>query len=150
MSLPDGAPAPRLSVVTIGVADVAASAAFYEALGFVRKVRATGDEIAFFEAGGTVLAVWDARKLAADAALPQEAPGRFRGTTLAWNLGSPAEVDAAYRQGIAAGARPLREPGPTDYGGHRGYFADPDDHVWEVVWAPGFELAADGRLLLPG
>ena len=141
---------PRLTVVTLGVRDVRSSAAFYEALGFVRKVRATGDEIAFIDAGGVVLALWDWDKLAADAAVTSEPRLQtFRGTTLAWNCATPAEIDAAYARGIAAGAKPLREPDKTDYGGYRGYFADPDGHAWEVVVAPGFTFTDDGRLILP-
>jgi len=142
--------APKLTAVTLGVASIPASAKFYEALGFRRRMRATGEEIAFYEAGGVVLALWDAGKLAQDA----NAPGardmtKFGGLTLAWNCATPAEVDDAYRQALAAGAKPLREPDPTDYGGYRGYFADPDGHVWEVVQAPGFGFTEDGRLIVP-
>lgn len=141
---------PRLTVVTLGVRDVGVSARFYEALGFVRKVRATGDEIAFFDAGGVVIALWGWDKLAADAAVPSEPrPQAFRGSTLAWNCKTPEEVDAAYARGLAAGGTPLLSPGPTDYGGYRGYFADPDGHAWEVVTAPGFAFTDDGRLILP-
>ena len=67
-------------------------------------------------------------------------PQAFRGTTLAWNCATPAEVDAAFAKAVAAGAKPLRPPEKTDYGGYRGYFSDPDGHVWEVVQAPGFTL----------
>jgi uncharacterized protein len=145
-----GSPPACLSVVTIGVRDIPASARFYEALGFVRKVRATGDAIAFMQAGGVVLALWDAALLADDAGLPPEAAAmRFGGVTLAWNCATPDEVDAVLARALAAGATSLREAGATDYGGYRGYFADPDGHVWEAVHAPGFALAPDGRLLLP-
>jgi hypothetical protein len=141
---------PRLTVVTLGVRDVHASLRFYEALGFVRKFRATGDEIAFLDAGGVVVALWSWDLLAADAVLPVEPrPQAFRGTTLAWNCASPEAVDAAFARALAAGAKPLRQPGKTDYGGYRGYFADPDGHAWEVVQAPGFGFTADGRLILP-
>ncbi|MEX0842277.1 MAG: VOC family protein [Xanthobacteraceae bacterium] len=141
---------PRLTVVTLGVRDVRASARFYEALGFERKFRATGDEIAFMDAGGVVLALWIWDKLAADAALPSDPkPHTFRGSTLAWNVATPQEVDAAFARALAAGAKPLRTPEPTDYGGYRGYFADPDGHCWEVVTAPGFTFTGDGRLILP-
>ena len=141
---------PRLTVVTLGVRDIPLSVRFYEALGFVRKFRATGDDIAFIDAGGVVLALWDWNQLAADAKLPSEpAPRTFRGSTLAWNCATPAEVDAAYAKAIAVGAKPLRPPEATDYGGHRGYFADPDGHAWEVVCAPGFTFTDDGRLVLP-
>lgn len=141
---------PRLTVVTLGVADVAASARFYEALGFRRKVRATGDEIAFLDAGGVVLALWDWDKLAADAVLPAKPrPDTFRGSTLAWNCATPEEVDAVFARAVAAGAGVLRKPEATDYGGYRGYFSDPDGHCWEVVQAPGFGFTDDGRLILP-
>ena len=141
---------PRLTVVTLGVRDVAASAAFYERLGFERKVRGSGDEIAFIDAGGLVLALWDWSKLAADAVVPEKpAPQTFRGSTLAWNLRTREEVDEAYKHAISVGGQPLRAPEPTDYGGHRGYFADRDGHVWEIVTAPGFDFTSDGRLILP-
>ena len=142
---------PRLTVVTLGVGGVTASARFYEALGFVRKFHATGDEIAFFDAGGVVLALWGRDKLAADTALPaaEAGPDRFRDATLAWNCATAAQVDAAFKRALDAGAKPLRRPGPTDYGGYRGYFADPDGHIWEVVQAPGFAFTEDGRLILP-
>jgi uncharacterized protein len=141
---------PRLTAVTLGVRDVRASTTFYEALGFVRKFRATGDEISFIDAGGVVLALWSGDKLAADAGVaagPEPPP--FRAMTLAWNCTTPAEVDAAYARALAAGAKPLQSPEKTDYGGYRGYFSDPDSHVWEVVHAPGFTFSNDGRLILP-
>jgi predicted lactoylglutathione lyase len=141
---------PRLTVVTLGVRDVRASTSFYEALGFVRKLRATGDEISFIAAGGVAIALWSWEKLAADACVAMRPePQAFRGSTLAWNCATPAEVDAAFAKGMAAGAKPLRKPEPTDYGGYRGYFADPDGHVWEVVQAPGMDFTEDGRLILP-
>ena len=88
---------PKLTAITLGVRDVPASARFYEALGFKRKVRATGDEIAFFEAGGVVLALWDWDKLAEDTVISsQPRPQTFRGVTLAWNCATPAEVDAVF------------------------------------------------------
>jgi predicted lactoylglutathione lyase len=143
-------PSPKLTVVTLGVRDVAASAKFYEALGFKRKFRATGDEIAFFEAGGVVLALWDWDKLAGDSVIAsQPRPQTFRGTTLAWNCATPAEVDDVFAKAIAVGAKPLRRPEKTEYGGYRGYFSDPDGHAWEVVQAPGFALTDDGRSILP-
>ena len=140
----------KLTAVTIGVRDVAASARFYEALGFKRKVRGTGDEIAFFDAGGVILAAWSWDKLATDALVPGEPrPQTFRGSTLAWNCATREEVDEILARALAAGAKSLREAGTTDYGGYRGYFGDPDGHVWEVVLAPGFSFSDDGRLVLP-
>jgi predicted lactoylglutathione lyase len=128
---------------------VAASAKFYEALGFKRKVRGTGDEIAFFEAGGVIVAAWSWDKLAADAVVAdQPRPQTFRGSTLAWNCASRAEVEEILAKALAAGAESLREAGDTDYGGYRGYFADPDGHVWEVVHVTGYSFSDDGRLVM--
>jgi catechol 2,3-dioxygenase-like lactoylglutathione lyase family enzyme len=140
---------PVLTVITLGVRDFAASVRFYEALGFERRVRATGDKVAFFDAGGVVLGLWHWSLLAEDEALPAEPVSAYRGASLAWNCKSPAEVDAALARAMAAGAKLLRQPDKTDYGGYRGYFADPDGHAWEVVHAPMFPLSADGRLVLP-
>jgi predicted lactoylglutathione lyase len=143
-------PSPKLTVVTLGVRNVPESARFYEALGFKRKVRATGDEIAFIDAGGVVLALWDWKKLADDAAEAEEPrPRAFRGATFAWNCETAAEVDTAFAKALAVGAGSLRKPDKTEYGGYRGYFSDPDGHCWEVVQAPGFSFTDDGRLILP-
>ena len=140
----------RLTVVTLGVRDFHRSVRFYEALGFARKFRATGDQIAFFDAGGVVLALFRWDDLAADARLPAAPLHQpFRGATLAWNCATPAEVDRAFARALAAGASPLRRPEPTSYGGYCGYFADPDGHAWEAVQAPGFSFTEDGRLVLP-
>ena len=142
--------AARLTVVTLGVADMKRSIAFYERLGFARKMRATGEEVAFFDTGGSVLALYSWDKLAADAMLPdQPRPQAFRGVTLAWNCASPGEVDAVMAHAMAQGGRQLKAAHRTDYGGYSGYFADPDDHPWEVVTAPGIEVMADGRVRLP-
>ena len=144
-------PSPKLTAVTLGVRDVPASARFYEALGFKRKVRATGDEIAFFEAGGVVLALWDWDKLAERRGDCRRSPGRRRFAARR----SPGTARRRprsmrfWRRRSAVGAELLRRPEKTDYGGYRGYFADPDGHVWEVVQAPGFAFTDDGRLILP-
>jgi predicted lactoylglutathione lyase len=69
--------------------------------------------------------------------------------TLAWNCATPAEVDEVFAKAVAIGSKVLRKPGKTDYGGYRGYFADPDDHVWEIVYAPGFGFDSSGRLTMP-
>jgi catechol 2,3-dioxygenase-like lactoylglutathione lyase family enzyme len=141
---------PCLTVVTLGVADMAISIRFYEALGFRRRMRATGEAVAFFEAGGAVLALYPWDKLAADATLAdQPRPAAFRGMTLAWNRSSPQEVEDAMAQALAAGARALKAPHKTFYGGYSGYFADPDGHPWEIVCAPGITVGADGRVQLP-
>jgi hypothetical protein len=141
---------PRLTAITLGVRDVGASTAFYEALGFVRKVQATGDEVAFFDAGGVVLALYSWRSLAEDAQLVVEPrPTAFRGSTLAWNCVSNAAVDLAIAHAVACGAVVLKPAHETSWGGYSGYVSDPDGHPWEVVHAPMFPLDADGALQLP-
>ena len=141
---------PRLNVVTLGVTDFARAVRFYSDLGFARRFRATGDEIAFFDAGGMVLALfrWDA--LADDAHLPAAPrPQAFRGVTLAQLCGTDAEVNALMSRALAAGATLLKHAQKTSFGAYSGYFADPDGHAWEAVRAPGFEFGADGRVILP-
>ena len=141
---------PTLTAVTLGVADVPKSARFYEALGFKRKVRATGDEVAFYQAGGVVLALWDWNKLADDAALrPEPSPPAFRGSTLAWNCATVDEVDEVFTHALKVGGRLLRKPEKTEYGGYRGYFADPDGHPWEIAHNPHWTLRDDGSIELP-
>lgn len=146
----DPVPPVALTVVTLGVADVAQSARFYTALGLRRRMQATGNTVAFFEAGGAVLALYPWDDLAADAELAVEPrPAAFRGVTLAWNQSAPDAVDRALARALAAGATLLKPARPTSYGGYSGYFADPDGHCWEVVCAPGITVATDGRVNLP-
>jgi len=141
---------PRLTVITLGVDDIRASIAFYDALGFVRRFRATGEAVAFFDTGGAVLGLFPWDQLARDAGLPEQPrPQAFRGVTLAWNCRSTAEVDAVLAFAVGQGARLLKPAHETDYGGYSGYFTDPDGHPWEVVVAPGIEVGDDRRVHLP-
>ncbi|UWU75007.1 VOC family protein [Bradyrhizobium huanghuaihaiense] len=143
------APIPRLTVITLGVSDIRASIVFYDALGFSRRLKATGEAVAFYDTGGPVLALFPWDLLAADASLPDEPrPTTFRGTTLAWNCRTREEVDAVLAFAVGKGARLLRPACETDYGGYRGYFADPDGHAWEAVVAPGIEVGEDRRVHL--
>ncbi len=143
-------PVAKLTVVTLGVSDMRRSIAFYEALGFARRMRATGEEVAFFETGGAVLALYPWSRLAEDAALAdQPRPQGFRGMTLAWNCASEHDVDAVLVFAVAQGATLLKSAHRTDYGGYSGYFTDLDGHPWEVVVAPGIEVGADRRVHLP-
>jgi uncharacterized protein len=143
-------PIPRLTVITLGVGDMRKSIAFYAALGFARKLSATGEAVAFFETGATVIGLFPWDQLAHDVALPESPrPQAFRGVTLAWNCNSREEVDAVLDFAASKGAELLKGAGDTDYGGYSGYFADPDGHPWEVVVAPGLEVRDDRRVHLP-
>jgi len=139
---------PRLSLVTLGVANMARSRAFYEALGF-KASAASQDSVTFFAAGGVVLALYGRTELATDAMMSDSGGRGFSGVALAHNCRSEAEVDAVLVEACRAGAT-LRKPGQKVFwGGYSGYFADPDDHLWEVAYNPFFPFAADGRVILP-
>jgi catechol 2,3-dioxygenase-like lactoylglutathione lyase family enzyme len=148
--MPSTPTASRLTVITLGVCDMRRSIGFYRSLGFARKMQATGEEVAFFDTGASVLALYPWDKLAADAGvsdLPR--PPGFGGMTLAWNCSGRGEVDAVLKHALEQGATLVKSAHGTDYGGYSGYFADPDGHLWEVVTAPGIEVSADGRVRLP-
>ena len=150
MNLKLSAPAARFTMVTLGVSNMRASIAFYEALGFARKFKVTGEAIAFFETGGTAIGLFPWDQLAQDATLPEHPrPQTFRGITLAWNCNSPEEVEEVLDFAVSKGARLLKPAHKTDYGGYSGYFADPDSHLWEVVVAPNIEVGEDRRVHLP-
>ncbi len=135
----------RVSVVTLGVADLARARNFYEALGWETGA-APDDDVVFFQAGEMVLGLWDRARLAEDSCV-DDSPG-WGGVTLALNLGSPEEVDATTEQARAAGARIGREPAETFWGGYSAVFIDPDGHPWEVAHNPHWELTADGGVQL--
>jgi uncharacterized protein len=135
----------RLSVVTLGVADLGRSLRFYEALGWKRGN--THAEVAFFQLNGMVLSLWSRASLAEDARLPAETSG-FGGIVLAYNTRSRDEVDAVLAEAERAGARILRPAGNAFWGGYYGHFADPDGHPWEVAWNPEWELTDDGDVKL--
>lgn len=143
-------PVPRFTVVTLGVADMRRSIAFYEALGFARKFRATGEVVAFFDTGATVIGLFPWDQLAQDVTLPdQPRPAGFRGMTLAWNCRAAKEVDEVLDFAVSKGAELIKPAHRSDYGGYSGYFADPDGHPWEVVVAPNIEVGEDRRVHLP-
>jgi uncharacterized protein len=135
----------RVSLVTLGVADVAAARRFYEALGWTPGPTA-GDEVVFFQAGRMILALWGRAALADDSGVTDA--GGWGGITLAHNVGSPAEVDAVLGQARAAGASIPREGGETVWGGYSGVFVDPDGHPWEVAHNPFWTLEDDGSIRL--
>ncbi|MBI1779358.1 MAG: VOC family protein [Proteobacteria bacterium] len=137
----------RLSLITLGVADLERSRRFYERLGW--KPSSAGDgHVFFYQLPGMALALWSRASLAADAGIADVGTG-FGGIALAQNVRRRDEVDAVLSQAEAAGGRILKAGSNAFWGGYTGYFADPDDHPWEVAWNPQFSLAADGSLKLP-
>lgn len=138
---------PRVTLITLGVADVCRARRFYvEGLGW--PVAAFGgDEVAFLPLAGLVLALYRASDFATDAGRPI-AQGS-NGFALAHNTRSRAEVDAIFALATSAGARVLKAPAEKSWGGYTGYFADPDGHAWEIAWNPGFPFKADGSIELP-
>ncbi len=136
----------RVSVVTLGVADLPRARAFYEALGWTTGAE-PGADAAFFQAGGLVLALWDRANLAEDSGVSDG--GGWGGITLAHNVASPDEVDAALAEAEAAGARIARPGGETFWGGYSGAFLDPDGHPWEIAHNPHWTLREDGSVELP-
>lgn len=136
----------RLSLITLGVADLARSRAFYEdGLGFTKNN--DEDDVVFYQLPGMILALWDRTALAADAGLPDREPG-FGGFTLAQNVGSPAEVDAVLQSAEAAGATVTKPAEATFWGGYSGYFVDPDGHAWEIAHNPFWTIQDDGSTTL--
>jgi predicted lactoylglutathione lyase len=139
---------PRVNLVTLGVSDLVRSRAFYEKLGFTAS-SASQEAVAFFDANGVVLALFSHDALADDAHVEAGEMPAFRGVTLAWNLTSEADVDAAYAVAEKAGARLVKQPQKVFWGGYSGYFADPDGHLWEVAYNPFFPINALGQIDLP-
>jgi hypothetical protein len=137
----------RVTLITLGVTDLARARAFYERLGWKPSSASQGD-VVFFQMHGAVLALWPRSELAKDAHLTDSKPG-FSGVSLAQNLRSVADVDAAFAQMIEAGARALKPPEATSWGGYSAYAEDPDGHVWELAHNPFFPLDDAGGLHLP-
>ena len=136
----------RLSLVTLGVSDLARAKAFYEALGW--QGRQPSDDVVFFQAGGMVVALWGREQLAEDSTV--EDMGGWGGVTLAHNVRSPEEVDAVLAEAEQAGAAIGRAGAATFWGGYSGVFLDPDGHPWEVAHNPFWTLREDGSVDLSG
>jgi len=137
---------PRVSLVTLGVADVDRARRFYDALGW--HGQSPDGEVIFYQAGGMVVALWSRARLAADSTVADG--GGWGGITLAHNVRSPEEVDAVLAAAAAAGATIGRAGAPTEWGGYSGIFVDPDGHPWEVAHNPHWPIADDGTVRLPG
>lgn len=139
----------RLSLVSLGVVDLAASRRFYEqGLGW-KVSSASNESIVFLDLGSVVLGLYGRDALAKDAKLPPSKPGPFGGFALAHNTRSKEEVDQVLADAAAAGAKILKPAEEVFWGGYSGYFADPDGHPWEVAWNPFFPFRDDGTIALP-
>ena len=134
-----------MSLVTLGVRDLARARAFYEALGW-KSGAAPDDDVVFFQAGCMIVALWGREQLAEDTAV--EDSGGWGGITLAYNARSPAEVDAVLAEAEAAGAKLARRGAETFWGGYSGLFVDPEGHPWEVAHNPHWTLEEDGTVRL--
>lgn len=135
----------RISLITLGVADLARSRTFYEE-GLGWQPADAPDGVVFYQLPGMAFALFGRDDLAEDARTPID--GTFSGITLACNQRSEADVDRVLAEAESAGARILKPAERVFWGGYSGYFADPDGHVWEVAFNPGWPLADDGTLTL--
>jgi hypothetical protein len=135
----------RLSLVTLGVADLVRARAFYESLGWVTRA-GPDDDVVFFQTGGMIVALWGRGQLAEDSGVDDA--GGWGGVTLALNVRSPAEVDAVIDEARTAGARIARAGAETFWGGYSGVFVDPDGHPWEVAHNPHWTIDDDGATRL--
>ncbi len=136
----------RISLITLGVADLARSRRFYEE-GLGWRPGYTSEEVVFYQAGGLVLALFPRAELLADARLADTGPG-VGGIVLAHNVRTREEVDSVLAEAAAAGAAILKPAEEASWGGYTGYFADPDGHAWEVAWNPHWTIEADGSVRL--
>ena len=142
----DKMPVPaRLSIVTLGVADLGRATAFYKDLGWT-LAPASSDEIVWFLTSDSALGLYPLDELAADAGLKPGSPGDFGGVMLGLNVERAEQVDEVLAAVVAVGGRIVAEPELAEWGGYRGYFADPDGHTWEVLYHPYMSFAADGSL----
>lgn len=137
----------RISIITLGVADLSRSIAFYERLGWRRSMQET-EGIAFFRAGSMAFALYPRRELAKDADVSPDGQG-FTGFSLAYNARTRDEVDSVLAEAQAAGAKLQKPAREAFWGGYSGYFADPDGYLWEVAWNPSFTISPDGAIHLP-
>jgi hypothetical protein len=137
----------RISLITLGVADLKRSSEFYERLGWQRSMR-EAEGVVFFQVGGMALALYPRNALAEDAKIAPEGYG-FRGISLTYTTRKREEVDLVLAEAQAAGAKLLKPAEEAFWGGYSGYFSDPDGFPWEVAWNPSFLMSEDGSIRIP-
>jgi predicted lactoylglutathione lyase len=137
----------RVSVITLGVANLERSREFYERLGWQRSM-AKAEGVVFFQAGGMALALFPRHELAKDANIAPDGNG-FTGISIAYNARNREDVNSVLKDAEDAGARLLKPAQEASWGGYSGYFSDPDGFLWEVAWNPFFPMAEDGSIRIP-
>lgn len=130
---------PKISLITLGVSDLELSIRFYKSLGFPMQERTEGVDIAFFPLESVWLALFPKDKLAQDATVPENGDG-FRAFALAHNVNTEKEVDETLEFARQAGAKIIKPATKTEWGGYSGYFADPDNFLWEIAYNPFIDL----------
>src|SRR5919107_1911770 len=140
---------PRVSLATLGVADVARSTEFYESLGWRLSPASVPGVVSFFQTAGGLLSLVKTDDISADAGIAPRTSADFRGVMLAINVESPDAVDEALRAAVQAGATLVKAGGAAEWGGYLGYFTDPDGHLWEITHNPAFPLDPAGVPQLP-
>lgn len=138
----------RISLITLGVSDLARARAFYERLGWVRAMK-DAEGVAFFQAGGMAFSLFPRTELAKDAGVSDSGATGFNGMALAYNTRTREEVDAVLGEAVAAGGALVKPAQDAFWGGYSGYFADTEGFLWEVAWNPGFAMDEKGRIILP-
>lgn len=138
----------RISFITLGVANLDLSEAFYTALGWTPSASGVPGQIVFFQMNGIVLGLFGRQDLADDAGLPNGPPQPFSGVTVSHNVRDEGEVETALAEAVAAGAKVLKPPHKAHWGGTIAYFADPDGHAWEICHNPFAPIAEDGSIQL--
>ena len=138
----------RLSLISLGVKDVAEATTFYNRMGLAHAAEQSNDQITFFQMGGGILGLYGRDALAEDATLPPSASQPFNGVSIAYNAREKADVDTVLAEAKAAGGTIVKPAEDAFWGGYSGYFTDPDGHLWEIAWNPFFPITEDGRTLL--
>lgn len=139
---------PRVSIITLAVEDLDRAAAFYAAMGLKRDERFV-DNVAFFQMGGLILALWPRGALMEDSGQATLGPRGSPGLALAYNTRTPEEVEAVLKAAETSGGRVVKPAQQAFWGGIQGYFEDTEGHLWEVAWNPDFPIDTEGRISLP-
>lgn len=137
----------RITAITLGVKNIKKSREFYESLGF-HASSMSNDHFVAFSTSGIVFCLYPTELLAEDAMTEPGFSG-FRGITLAHNVATKNEVQHILEEAVNAGAKLIKPAQDVFWGGHSGYFADPDGYLWEIAWNPHWPLSKDGLIQLP-